>query len=103
MEVFRPVPLHFRFNKKIKHNTLVGAESNRRYASLTLMHSPKNGKKKNYLLKKNPSLKDNRKSYLENRIRCFDKTTYGVSRPKLQISNFEDREYILNKFRKFTH
>lgn len=105
---FWPIRLHFRFNRRSKHNALIGGETldGKRYAYMTLTHNSCSatrksgvGRKKNLQLKHNPDPLDSNPSYLRKRVEFDDKNVFNDVNRRL-ILDPEDAEELSEWFLK---
>ena len=103
---FWPIRLHFRFNRRSKHNALIGGETldGKRYAYMTLTHDSCSatrksgvGRKKNLQLKHNPDPSDSDPSYLRKRVEFDDKNVFNDVNRRL-ILDPEDAEELSEWF-----
>lgn len=82
--------LHFLFNLRTHHNSLIGGENHRQYAYMTLTHSRLSGHKKNLKLKSNPNRRDPSDAYLVKQIFVDDKDKFEPCKVELKLSDNDE-------------
>lgn len=97
MSKFHRTRLHFLFNSRTHHNSLIGGENQKEYAYMTLTHSRLSGHKKNLELKRNPNRRDSSNAYLVKRIFIDDKKAFSPTILQLRLDQ-EDEEKVENWF-----
>lgn len=95
MSSFHLVPLHFRFNTRTKHISLIGGKSKDKYAYMTMTHSSKSGHKKNIKLEKNPNINDSRDAYLVKSIFIDDRNKFSSKIKNLSLTRNDNKKIRL--------